>query len=124
MAAVEQRIKAAIDFVWVMASKKLKLKMQYKSLRPHKLFHLSAFVPQDTSQYNSLVKIHNQLIDEHEKLETDISLLLMHTFDPTCMNDPAHRIAQSVSNWLHDEINIVENHLNEARQHIGYGQQH
>lgn len=116
LTAAENRIEAAIDFVWIMAASKLKLELQYRSSHRHKLFQLSSFVPQDTSQYNSLVKVYNQLIDEHQKLEMDISLLLMCTFDPTCINDPAHKIAQSVSNWLLDEICIIENHLNEARQ--------
>jgi len=118
LASVEKRIGTVTDFAWIMASKKMKLKSQFSSIRLYNLFGQDHFIPKDVSQYNSLVKVYNQLIHEHEELEADTSLLLMHTFDPSCLNDSAHRITQSVSNWLLDEISILENNLCQARQKI------
>jgi hypothetical protein len=102
-----------------MTAKTLKLKsveMQLSSSsRLQRLFQ-SYSIPQNISEYNDLVKVYNRLIDEHEKLERDSSLLLMHTFDPSCLDDSAHRITQSVADWLLDEIDVLENKLRESRQ--------
>lgn len=113
MAAVENQLGTAASVSWIMASKKLKLNIQSK-LHLHKL-HQHQSIPKDMSQYNNLVRVYNRLIEEHEKLEMDASLLLMHTFDPTCLEDSAHLITRSVSHWLLDEIDVIGNSLREAR---------
>lgn len=117
MSAVESRIGTVSNLVWIMAAKKLKLGLNFSSSL-HKIFHQRTSISKDTSQYNALVKVYNQLIDEHDKIERETNLLMMHTFDPSCLSDSAHRIVQSVSNWLLDELSIIERNLCVARQAI------
>ena len=116
MVSVEKQIGSITNFAWIMTADKLKLDLNHKSKRLYKLFTHHYSIPTNTSQYNALVKVYNQLIDEHEKLEMETSHLLMHTFDPSCIEDSAHRIAQSVSNWMLDEIGVIESNLREGRQ--------
>ena len=117
LAAVERGMGNVNDLVWIMAAKKLKLGINSSSSL-HKLFRQRPSTLNDTSQYNAMVKVYNRLIDEYDKIEQDTNLLLMHTFDPSCLSDSAHRIVQSVSNWLLDELSIIERNLCEARHTI------
>ncbi|KAK1747700.1 hypothetical protein QTG54_001663 [Skeletonema marinoi] len=71
--------------------------------------------PTNSSEYKSSVTRYNSLIDLHEKIEMNLGLAMTHTFDPSCMQDPAHRITQSVSNWILDEIDFIGKLLKESR---------
>lgn len=116
LSAVERQIGSEVsNLAWAMAANKLQLDFRHTSTRLEKLFHHHQTIPSNTAQYNSLIKVYNQLIDEHEMVERETSLLLTHTFDPSCIEDSAHRITQSVSSWLLDEIDVIENNLREAR---------
>jgi len=72
--------------------------------------------PMNKQQYQQLVKLCNQLIDIHTKLELEHPLFYMHTFDPTIsIIDPVHKITSAVSNWLLDEIVSIQRRLTEGR---------
>jgi hypothetical protein len=124
--AVEKRISCVTDLAWMVAAKRLKLESLILQLRSSnsrckKLISNYQFIPEEISEYDSLVKVYNQLVDAHKKLEVDTSLLLMHNFDPSCLDDSAHRITQSVSHWLLDEISNTGNSLRESRLCIREG---
>lgn len=101
------------QIAWQMAMKKLPgLKSQIigrRRFNTHNLDYLSNeySVPTNKLQYEKAAKIYNHLIDAHEKLEVDASLLFTHAFDPSCSEDSVHRITQSVSSWLLDEIAVL-----------------
>lgn len=121
MTKVEQKLGTVMHMAWEMATKKLELNRQI--IRRHDESSRKGLVqeydiPTNESQYQTLAKIYNHLIDAHEKLEEDSSILLVHTFDPSCGEDPVHRITQSVSNWLLDEIYAIGGVLQESRQTI------
>lgn len=107
-----------------MAMKKLNMKRQIirkgTKWNSYNLDYLSHnhIVPMNNSQYLPLAKMYNRLIDTHEKLEEDCSILFTHEFDPSCMEDSVHRISQSVSNWILDEIYLVGRILKESRQRL------
>ena len=67
----------------------------------------SSTEPTNKVQYQKLARLYNQLIDMHAELELFPGPLYTHTFDPTLVDDPVHRITQSVSNWLLDEISTL-----------------
>ena len=114
-----------------MAVEKLKLKQQIrgKGRRSSKtsssisnditLDHLSQSynIPENKVQYQQLTKQYNQLVETHEKLELDCGILF-YTFDPSLMDDSAHRIVASVSNWLVNKIENVNRVLRESRQRL------
>ena len=114
-----------------MAVEKLKLKQQIrrKGRSSNKtsssisnditLDHLSQsyIIPEDKVQYQQLTKLYNQLVDTHEQLELDCGILF-YTFDPSLMEDSAHRIVASVSNWLLNKIENVNRVLRESRQRL------
>ena len=114
---------------WIMAVEKLKLKQQIrrKGRSSSKtsisnditLDHLSQSynIPEDKVQYEKLTKQYNQLVETREKLELDCGILF-YTFDPSLMEDSAHRIVASVSNWLLNKIDIVNRVLRESRQRL------
>lgn len=112
------------QMAWQMAMKKLPgLKSQIigrRRFNTHNLDYLSNeyIVPTNKLQYEKAAKMYNHLIDTHEKLEVDASLLFTHTFDPSCLEDSVHRITQSVSNWLLDEISILGRLLKESKQSL------
>ena len=99
---------------WIMASKKLKIEYIITKKDLTILGKAHAF-PTNSSEYKSSVTRYNSLIDLHEKIEMNLGLAMTHTFDPSCMQDPAHRITQSVSNWILDEIDIIGKLLKESR---------
>lgn len=115
-----------------MAVEKLKLKQQIRrkgrssktsssniSNNTTTLDHLnqSYNIPEDKVQYQKLTKLYNQLVETHEKLELDCGILF-YTFDPSLMEDSAHRIVASVSNWLLSKIENVNRILRESRQRL------
>ena len=112
-----------------MAVEKLKLKQQIRrkgrsssktsSSISNDLDHLSQSysIPEDKVQYQKLTKLYNQLVETHEKLELDCGILF-YTFDPSLLDDSAHRIVASVSNWLLNKIKNVERVLRESRQRL------
>ena len=115
---------------WIMAVEKLKLKQQIRRKgRSSKtsssisnnttLDHLnqSYNIPEDKVQYQKLTKLYNQLVETHEKLELDCGILF-YAFDPSLMEDSAHRIVASVSNWLLSKIENVNRILRESRQRL------
>lgn len=113
--------------IWRMTMKSLNLQHCIigecdKVKNAHCLDHLRhkqhTAIPTDKMQYEKLAKLYNRLIDMHETLELNSSVLFTHAFDPTCMEDSVHRITQSVSNWLLDEIYVVGRVLKESRQWI------
>ncbi|KAL7536990.1 hypothetical protein ACHAXR_007525 [Thalassiosira sp. AJA248-18] len=119
MTKAEKQLGPVNDMVWQMAMKELKLKQTIIGKRGnHQIDHLSHdyTMPTNKVQYKTLAKTYNTLIDIHAKLEVESSLLLTHTFDPSCMEDSVHRITQSVSNWLLDEIFFVGRLLKESRR--------
>ena len=124
MSKIEQKLGTVLHMVWKMATKKLDLKQQIirkgDKGDTHRLDYLTYeyIIPTNKLRYEKLAKMYNQLIDIHETLEVDSSLLFMHTFDPSCVEDSVHRITQSVSNWLLDEIVVIGHLLKESRQMI------
>ena len=112
-----------------MAVEKLKLKQQIRrkgrssktsgSIANDSLDHLSQSynIPENKVQYQKLTKQYNQLVETHEKLELDCGILF-YTFDPSLLEDSAHRIVASVSNWLLNKIDIVNRILRESRQRL------
>ena len=44
-----------------------------------------------------------------------LGLEMTHTFDPSWLKDSKHCIAQSVSNWILDEIDVIGKLLKESR---------
>ena len=108
MSKVKQKLGTVTDLVWIMAMKKLKLKQQCIRNSHSKLHRIKCLrhvhtVLTNRLEYQRLCKLYNQLIDEHEMLELDVSLLLRHTFDPSRLDDSAHRLTRNVSNWLLDK---------------------
>jgi hypothetical protein len=116
MSSIEQRIGQAIGLVWVKAIKWLKLNTLQRPPILAEMSHLvgSHAPPTNKIEHRKLVRIHNILVEQHQKLELDASILLMHTFDPSCLNDSAHRLTQSVANWLLAEISTTERLLKES----------
>lgn len=117
--------------IWTIATGKLNLTQQIigkgdgsDDTHHHNLEYLNheyhSTFPTNNSSYIKLAKVYNQLIDTHEQLELDFSLLFTHGFDPSCMEDSVHRITQSVSNWLLDEIYFVGRLLKESRPMIKF----
>jgi len=113
---------------WIMAVEKLKLKQQIRRkgrktsssiISNDTLDHLSQSynIPEDKVQYQQLTKLYNQLVETHEKLELDCGILF-YTFDPSLMEDSAHRIVASVSNWLLSKNENVNRILRESRQRL------
>ena len=114
MIKAQKRLGSVNGMVWQMAIKELKLSGKLSKRQVH---HLSQdyIIPANKTQYQITAKTYNHLVDTHEKLEVDSSLLLTHTFDPSCLEDSVHRVTQSVSNWLLDEIYTIERLLREFR---------
>ena len=111
-----------------MAVEKLKLKQQIRrkgrktsssSISNNSLDHLnqSYNIPENKVQYQQLTKLYNQLVETHEQLELDCGILF-YTFDPSLMEDSAHRIVASVSNWLLNKVENVNRVLRESRQRL------
>ena len=75
-------------------------------------------IPQNKLQYQQLSKLHKHLIETHEQLKFDCGVLFTRTFDPSCMEDPTHRITTSVSNQLLVKIKVVGKLLMESRQRL------
>ena len=119
-----ERLGTVTQMIWQMAMKKLKIKRRIirKGTKwdAYDFDYLSHnhIIPTDNSGYLNLAKIYNRLIDEHEKLESNSGLLLTHAFDPSCTEDPVHRLTQSVSNWILDEIYAVGRILKESRHRL------
>ncbi|KAK1741922.1 hypothetical protein QTG54_007495 [Skeletonema marinoi] len=111
---IEQQLGNVIHMAWIMASKKLKIEYIITKKDLTILGKAHAF-PTNSSEYKSSVTRYNSLIDLHEKIEMNLGHSMTHTFDPSCMQDPAHRITQSVSNWILDEIDIIGKLLKESR---------
>lgn len=111
---IEQQLGNVIDMSWIMASKKLKIKYIITKKELAMLGKAHTF-PTNVSEYNSSVARYNSLIDLHEKIELDLGLAMTHTFDPSWLQDSDHRIAQSVSNWILDEIDVIGKLLKESR---------
>ncbi|KAL9186335.1 hypothetical protein ACHAXT_005573 [Thalassiosira profunda] len=118
----ERRMGEAVaEMSWQMAKKRLKLKRHLKDKQTTSHDHLSEeyALPKDRSQYFELAKVYNRLIDTHERLELNSSVLLTHTFDPSLLEDSVHRITSAVSEWLLDEIEILARVLKESRLRMG-----
>lgn len=118
MKHVEKQLGSVVEMLWAMATKKLKL--SFIRHIPRRLQNLQPlieqnYVPSIKWDYERLIKLYNKLIDQHEKLESDSSILLTHNFDPTCLEDSTHRITQAVSNWILDEIFLNGRLIKEAR---------
>lgn len=111
---IEQQLGNIIDMAWIMASKKLKIKYIITQ-QDLVLLGMAHTFPTNLSEYKSSVTRYNNLIDLHETIEINLGLAMTHTFYPSCMHDPAHRIAQSVSNWILDEIEVIGKLLKESR---------
>lgn len=106
----EKRLGRVTEMIWQMAIKMLNLKhhVSGKDGARHLGFLSSRHTePIDKLQHQKMAKLYNHLIDTHAELEMDPGLLFTHSFDPTLDDDPVHRITQSVSNWLLDEISII-----------------
>ena len=114
MARIEQQLGNVIDVAWIMTSKKLKIKYIITKKDLATLGKAHAF-PTNFSEYNSSAARYNSLIDLHEKIELNLGLAMTHTFDPSWLQDSEHRIAQSVSNWILDEIDVIGKLLKESR---------
>jgi hypothetical protein len=113
----EKRLGRVAELIWRMAIKMLNLKhsiSEKDGVRYLAYLSSSRTEPANKVQFQKLAKLYNQLIDTHAELELDPGLLFMHTFDPTLDEDPVHRITQSVSNWLLDEISIIGNLLTQV----------
>jgi hypothetical protein len=109
-----------MQLIWQMAIKKLNLSHRlggrgYSTTTDH-----DCTVPQNETQYQTLAKLYNTLIDAHEKLELDSGVIFTHAFDPS-IDDSASRITQSVSNWLLDRVSTIGRLLNESRQWLKLG---
>jgi len=123
---VERQLDIVSQMSWQMAIEKLKLKPQNMSKTnktsntPHNLDYLNSTYtpPSNKVQYEKLAKFYNQLIHTQEQLELDCGILFTHTFDPSCMNDPLHRIISSVSHWLLVKISIMGRILTESRKRL------
>ena len=111
---IEQQLGNVIDMAWIMASKQLKIKYIITQKDLVRLGKAHTF-PTNLSEYKSSLTRYNSLIDLHETIEMKLGLPMTHTFYPSCMHDPVHRIAQSVSNWILDEIEVIGNLLKESR---------
>ena len=129
MTKTEQKLGKTVHKIWTVATGKLNLEHQIirkgdGSDTHHDLEYLNheyhSTIPTNNSSYIKLAKVYNQLIDTHEQLELDFSLLFTHGFDPSCMEDSVHRITQSVSNWLLDDIYFVGRLLKESRPMIKF----
>ncbi|KAL3809841.1 hypothetical protein ACHAXA_009256 [Cyclostephanos tholiformis] len=106
----EKQLGGVIDLIWQMAIKMLDLKHRIVGKGgADQLGYLigSSTEPTNKVQYQKLARLYNQLIDMHAELELFPGPLYTHTFDPTLVDDPVHRITQSVSNWLLDEISTL-----------------
>ena len=123
---VERQLDIVSQMSWQMAIEKLKLKPQNMSKTnktsntPHNLDYLNSTYtpPSNKVQYEKLAKFYNQLIHTQEQLELDCGILFTHTFDPSCMNDPLHRIISSVSHWLLVKVSIMGRILTESRKRL------
>ena len=114
MERIDQQLGDVINMAWIMASNKLKIKYIITKKDLAILGKAHTF-PTNLSEYKSSATRYNDLIDLHEKIEMNLGPAMIHTFDPSCMKDSAHRIAQSVSNWILDEIEIIGKLLKESR---------
>jgi hypothetical protein len=114
MMKIEQQIGNVIEMAWIMASKKLKIKYSITK-RDLAILGKAHTFPTNLSEYKSTVTRYNDLIDLHEKIEMSLGPAMTYTFDPSCMKDSAHRIVQSVSNWILDEIDVIGKLLKESR---------
>lgn len=120
---VERQLDIVSQMSWQMAIEKLKLKSQISNKTGNTLHNLdflnSTYTPPSNKvQYEKLAKFYNQLIHTQEQLELDCGILFTHTFDPSCMNDPLHRIISSVSHWLLVKISIMGRILTESRKRL------
>ncbi|KAL7431788.1 hypothetical protein ACHAXM_002810 [Skeletonema potamos] len=114
MMKIEQQIGNVIEMAWIMASKKLKIKYSITK-RDLAILGKAHTFPTNLSEYKSTVTRYNDLIDLHEEIEMSLGPAMTYTFDPSCMKDSAHRIVQSVSNWILDEIDVIGKLLKESR---------
>jgi len=106
----EKRLGRVTEMIWRMAITMLNLKQcisEKDGVCNLAYLSSSRTEPANKVQFRKLAKLYNQLIDTHVELELNPGLLFTHTFDPTLGDDPVHRITQSVSNWLLDEISII-----------------
>lgn len=120
MSTIEQQLGDIVtDMAWIMASKKLSIK-HTSTKKELTILQKAHIYPLNVSEYESSVTIYNAMIDLHEKIETDFGSAMTHTFDLSCLQDSAHRITQSVSNWILDEIELIGNLLKESRHANNY----
>ena len=122
---VEEQLDTVTHMCWQIAIEKLKLHEQIiakggsKSIgNSFELLSHGYIIPQNKLQYQRLSKLHKHLIETHEQLELDCGVLFTRTFDPSCMEDPTHRITTSVSNQLLVKIKVVVKLLMESRQRL------
>lgn len=116
---IEKQLGSVItQLIWEMAVKKMNLSHRIRGIGDATDPECS--VPTNESQYQTLAKLYNQLIDTHEQLELENGIIFTHAFDPT-IDDSAHRITQSVSNWLLDRVSTIGRLLNESRQWLNLG---
>ena len=119
MSTIEQQLGDIVDMAWIMASRKLSIK-HTSTKNDLAILQKAHIYPSNFSEYESSVTIYNAMIDLHEKIETDFGSAMTHTFDLSCLQDSAHRITQSVSNWILDEIEFIGNLLKESRHSNNY----
>ena len=119
---VEEQLDTVTHMCWQIAIEKLKLHEQIIGNPPSNVsFEFLShgyIIPQNKLQYQQLSKLHKHLIETHEQLELDCGVLFTRTFDPSCMEDPTHRITTSVSNQLLVKIKVVVKLLMESRQRL------
>ena len=114
LAKTEQKLGSVITMAWMMTSNKLKIKYIPTHQDLVSLLGRAHTFPTNFSEYNTSVARYNSLIDLHETIEMKLGLEMTHT-DPSWLKDSEHRIAQSVSNWILDEIDVIGKLLKESR---------
>ena len=114
LAKTEQKLGSVITMAWMMTSNKLKIKYIPTHQDLVSLLGRAHTFPTNFSEYNTSVARYNNLIDLHETIEMKLGLEMTHT-DPSWLKDSEHRIAQSVSNWILDEIDVIGKLLKESR---------
>ena len=118
---IEEQVGTTVmQLIWQMTIKKLNLSHRLGGRGDITNTDHDCIVPQNETQYQTLAKLYNALIDAHEKLELDSGIIFTHAFDPS-IDDSASRITQSVSNWLLDRVSTIGRLLNESRQWLKLG---
>mmetsp|Transcript_28353 Transcript_28353/g.33021 ORF Transcript_28353/g.33021 Transcript_28353/m.33021 type:complete len:403 (+) Transcript_28353:126-1334(+) len=106
--------KVVNELLWSMSKKELKLNVALQNIGggsypsiAHDSLH-SIFPPCTKESLQKLITLYNNLLDMYEMLGKEVIQFKVQDVDPTMEVCPAHSLTKSVSNWILDQLEMIQ----------------